>query len=77
MNIVEIYVEKVFVSHQFPEVQGELSRMLDLDNESTGFMSPVPHIPHVDMPTADSQSYPKTLNFSCPDDPSEDPNANW
>ena len=36
VNIIELYVEKV---------QGEFSRMLDLDNESTGFMSPVPHIP--------------------------------
>ena len=40
VNTIELYMEKV---------QGEFSCMLDLDNESTGFMSPVPHIPHVDM----------------------------
>ena len=41
-NTIELYVEKV---------QGEFSHMLVLDNELTRFMSPVPHIPHVDVST--------------------------
>ena len=51
MNAIELYVGKVFMSHHLPEVQGEFSRMLNLDNESTEFMSPVPHISHMDMST--------------------------
>jgi len=46
-NIIELYVKKDFVSHLLPEGYGEFSRMLDLDNESTSFMSSVQHIPHV------------------------------
>ena len=38
VNSVEIYVEKEDVSHRIPE---KFTRMLDLDNESTGFISPV------------------------------------
>ena len=49
VNIIELYVEKEFVSYQLPKVLGEFSRMLDLDNESTSFMLPVPHIPHVNV----------------------------
>ena len=51
VNTIELYAGKVFVSHHFPKIQGEFSRMLDLDNQSTGFMSHVPHISHVDMST--------------------------
>jgi len=50
VNAMEVYVEKIFVINKFPEVQGE-SFMLDLDNELTSFMSPVPHISHVDVLT--------------------------
>jgi len=40
-------MENDFVSHQLPKGHEEPSRMLDLDNKLTGFMSPVRHIPHV------------------------------
>ena len=43
-------VKKVFMSLQLHEVQEEFSRMLDLDNKSMGFISPVPHISHIDVP---------------------------
>jgi len=48
INIIELYMEKDFVSHQLPEGHEKFSRMLDLDNESNEFISPVQHIPHVD-----------------------------
>ena len=51
VDAIEVYVEKVSVSHQFSDVQGEFSHILYLDNESTGFMSPIPHISHIDVPT--------------------------
>ena len=35
------------MSYQLPEDHGEFSCIFDLDNESTGFMSPVQQIPHV------------------------------
>ena len=38
VNSIEIYVEKKDASHQ---MHGEFTRVLDLDNESTGFMSPI------------------------------------
>ena len=36
-----LYVEKNVVSHLLPECNGEFTCMLDLDNESIAFMSPV------------------------------------
>ena len=36
VNSIEIYVEKSSVSHQ---TYGEFTRMLDLENESMGFLS--------------------------------------
>jgi len=39
INIIELYMEKDSGSHQLPESHEKLSRILDLDNESTGFMS--------------------------------------
>ena len=45
INTIELYVEKDYVSHQLPEGYGEVSRMLDLDNESMGVMSLVQRVP--------------------------------
>ena len=41
---VELFVEK----ESLPTGQGEFSRMLDLENDSTGFASPTPNGPYVD-----------------------------
>ena len=38
-HTIELYVEKDILIHREPEGHGQLTRMLDLDNESTGFIS--------------------------------------
>ena len=38
---IELYVKKDNVFHPEPENHGQFTRMLDLDNESTGFISSV------------------------------------
>jgi len=35
---IELYVKKCTMIHREPEDHGQFTRMLDLDNESTGFM---------------------------------------
>ena len=41
VNTIELYVDKDIVSHQMHEDYGESAHMLNLNNESTGFMSQV------------------------------------
>ena len=38
---IELYVKKDNVIHRKPQGHGQFTHMLNLDNESTGFMSPV------------------------------------
>ena len=38
-HTIKLYVEKDTVSHRLPEGHGEFTCMLDLDNESTDFIS--------------------------------------
>jgi len=38
-HTIELYVEKDIVIHREPEVHGQFTRMLDLNNESTSFIS--------------------------------------
>ena len=38
-HTIELYVEKEILIRREPEGHGQLRRMLDLDNESTGFIS--------------------------------------
>ena len=44
---IELYVEKDYVSHQLPEDHREFSCILDLDNQSTGFLSLVQPILYI------------------------------
>jgi len=48
IKTVELCVKKNYVSYQLLEGHREFSYMLDLDNESTGFMSLEQLMPHID-----------------------------
>jgi len=41
IDTIELYAKKDSMSHKLPEGRGEFSCMLNLDDESTWFMSPV------------------------------------
>ena len=41
VNLIKLYVKKDTPSHRMHEGHREFTRILDLNNDSTGFMSPV------------------------------------
>ena len=48
VNIVVLYMEKDYVSHQLLKAHEEFSRMLELNNKSMGFLSSVQYVPPFD-----------------------------